>query len=79
MTNSLCPWTVSFLARKTMPGRPVEDRPRRVTEGLTIGAAHRGRCFLFHVCCSVYPPQAFGLVGSPTTEQRLRCIVFFFI
>lgn len=49
-----------------------------MTERLNIGAALGGMCFLFHVCCSVYPPQAFGLVGSPTTDQRLRCIVFFF-
>lgn len=60
--------------------KPVEDWSRRATKRLHRSCPERHVILLLshfiHVCCSVYPPQAFGSVGPPTTEQRLRCIAF---
>lgn len=58
--------------------RPVEDRPSargdgEVTSELPLGA----RVFFFMYVGSVYPPQAFGLVGSTITRAEVEVHFFF--
>lgn len=69
MTNSLCSWTVSFWpGRRRQAGRGLIAQGDGEATSELPGEA----CVYFHVCCSVYPPQAFGLVGPPTTEQKVE-------
>ena len=75
MTNSLCSWTASFLARKTTPSRSRTDRARRRRGH--IEAALTGMVFFFMYVVLYTPHRHLDWWDRPPQEQRFAVHCFF--